>query len=60
MVDPYRIELTAGIVGGIGLGLLLGSEYSGRSATLLGAGLISIFIIALGALSYQAKKKLEK
>ncbi|MDD2777388.1 MAG: hypothetical protein PHS47_04320 [Methanocellales archaeon] len=58
MEDLSRIELTAGIIGGIGLGLLLGSEYSGRYATLLGAGLISIFIVVLGALSYQIKKKL--
>lgn len=53
-----RIISAVGIIGGIGLGLLLGSEYSGRYATLLGAGLVSIFIAVLGVLSYQSKKKL--
>ena len=55
-----RMESTLGIIGGSGLGLLVGSEYSGTYVTLLGAGLILIFLVALGILSYQTKKKLEK
>ncbi len=60
MDDRDRIISAVGIIGGIGLGLLLGSEYSGRYATLLGAGLVSIFIVVLGVLSYQTREKLEQ
>ena len=58
MYELYRIGSTIGIIGGIGLGLLLGSAYPGRYATLLGACLVSIFIIALGVLSYKGKERL--
>ena len=58
MYELDRMESTIGIIGGIGVGLLLGSEYSGRYTTLLGACFVSIFIIVLGVLSYKGKEKL--
>jgi hypothetical protein len=58
MDELNRIESTIGIIGGVGVGLLLGSAYSGRYTTILGACLVSIFIIALGVLSYKGKEKL--
>ena len=45
-----------GIIGGIGLGLLLGSEYSGRNITIIGAFLVVISLIAIVVLSYKNKK----
>jgi len=52
-----KIELEIGIIGGLGLGLLLGSEFSGSSITILGAILIVISLISMGFLSYKEKKK---
>lgn len=40
--------MTMAILGGIGVGLLLGSEYSGRNVTILGAILILLSIISIG------------
>jgi hypothetical protein len=51
-----KIGITIGITGGIGLGLLLGSEFSGRYITILGAILIVISIISMGILSFKGKK----
>jgi len=51
-----KIGITIGIIGGIGLGLLLGSEFSGRYITILGAILIVISLISMGILSYKGKK----
>ncbi len=48
--------LAIGVVGGIGLGLLLGSEYSGSNVTLLGAILVAVSLISMGFLAYKAKK----
>jgi hypothetical protein len=48
--------LSVGIIGGIGLGLLLGSEYSGSNITMVGAILVAISLLALGYLSYKGKK----
>ena len=48
--------LGIGVIGGIGLGLLLGSEYSGSNITILGAILVVISIISMGFLSYKGKK----
>jgi len=39
--------LSIGIIGGLGLGLLLGSELSGSTITLVGAGLVVISLIAM-------------
>ncbi len=52
-----RLGQVLGIIGGIGLGLLLGSEFPGRYVTLLGAGLLVIFILTMGWVSYRRKKK---
>jgi len=52
-----KTGLPVGIIGGIGLGLMLGSEYYGRYATLLGAGLTIISIASICILSYRGKKK---
>ena len=48
--------LSIGIIGGIGLGLMLGSEFSGRYITILGAILVTISLVAMGVLSYRGKK----
>ena len=47
--------LSIGIIGGLGLGLLLGSEFSGSNITILGAILILIALISMGVLSYIEK-----
>jgi len=49
--------LVIGIFNGIGLGLLLGSEFSGRIITILGAIITFISLCSMGVLSYKAKKK---
>ena len=51
-----KTGLSVGIIGGIGLGLLLGSEFSGRYITILGAVLVIISLVAMGLLSYKGKK----
>ena len=53
MDKPGKIGLPIGIIGGIGLGLLVGSECSGRFITLLGAVFLGIFLICLGVFSYK-------
>jgi hypothetical protein len=57
MNESDRLGQVLGIIGGIGLGLLLGSEFPGRYVTLLGAGLLVIFLLTMGGLSYGRKKK---
>ena len=52
-----KIGLGIGVIGGIGLGLLLGSEFSGSNVTILGAILIVISLISMGILAHKAKKK---
>ena len=51
-----EIGLSIGIIGGIGLGLLLGNEYSGSYITIIGAILVIISIVTMGVLSYKGKK----
>jgi len=51
-----KTGLSIGVIGGIGLGLLLGSEFSGRYITILGAVLVIISLVAMGILSYKGKK----
>ena len=51
-----KTGLTIGIIGGIGIGLMLGSEFSGRYITILGAVLVIISLVAMGFLSYKGKK----
>lgn len=48
--------LSIGVIGGIGLGLLLGSEFSGTNVTIMGAILVVISLISMGFLSYRGKK----
>ncbi|MBN1454924.1 MAG: hypothetical protein JW945_01535 [Methanomicrobia archaeon] len=48
--------LLIGVIGAIGLGLLLGSEFSGRYATLAGAVLIVASLVSMGVLSYRGKE----
>jgi len=50
-----KLALTIGIIGGAGLGLLLGNEFSGRYITIIGAILVLISIISIGVFSYKAK-----
>jgi len=51
-----KTGLSIGIIGGIGLGLVLGSEFSGRYITIFGAILITISLISMGILSYKGKR----
>ena len=48
--------LGIGVIGGIGLGLLLGSEYSSSNATILGAILVVVSLVSMGILSIKLKK----
>jgi len=50
-----KIGLGIGVIGGLGLGLLLGSEFSGSYVTYFGAILIVISLISMGVLSYKKK-----
>jgi len=52
-----KIGYAVAAIGGIGLGLLLGSEFSGTYVTLSGAGLVIISLVGLGILSYKNKKR---
>jgi len=47
--------VSVGVIGGIGLGLLLGSEFSGSNVTILGAILVVISLLSMGVLSYKKK-----
>ena len=47
--------LGIGIIGGLGLGILLGSEFSGSYTTYFGAILVLISLISMGILSYKKK-----
>lgn len=51
-----KIGLSVGVIGGVGLGLMLGSEFSGRYITLLGAIFVVISLISMGFFSYKGKK----
>jgi len=51
-----KTGFSLGIIGGIGLGLLLGSEFSGSNVTILGAILVVISLVSMGVLSYKGKK----
>jgi len=42
-----KIGLGIGIISGLGLGMLLGSELSGSTVTLVGGGLVVISLIAM-------------
>ena len=50
-----KLGLRIGVIGGLGLGLLLGSEFSGSYVTIFGAILVVISLISIGVLSYKNK-----
>jgi hypothetical protein len=50
-------SLLIGIIGGIGLGMQLGSEFARRYATLAGAVLIMVSLVSMGVKSRRVKKK---
>ena len=54
--DMEKNGLGIGVIGGIGLGLLVGSEFSGSNVTILGAILVVISLISMGVLSYKKKE----
>ena len=61
MLNMYKIGKTGliiGIIGGIGLGLLLGVEYSSRYTTILGAILICISLGLKIIISFKNIKKI--
>ena len=43
------------VIGGLGLGLLIGSEFSGSYITIFGAILVVLSLILMGVLSYRKK-----
>ena len=47
--------VSIGIFGGLGLGLLLGSEFSGSTITILGAIAVVISLISLVVFSFTQK-----
>lgn len=51
MAHHERIGYGIAISGGVGLGLLLGSEYPGIYATFLGAALTAIAIVGIAIFS---------
>ena len=50
-----KCGLGIGVIGGLGLGILLGSEFSGSYVTIFGAILVVISLISIGVLSYKKK-----
>lgn len=46
-----RTGVAIGVAGGLGLGLLLGSEFSGRIVTIAGAAIMTVSIILMIVLS---------
>jgi hypothetical protein len=47
--------VSIGIIGGLGLGLLLGSEFSGSTITIIGAIAIVLSLISLVVFSFTKK-----
>lgn len=50
-----KFGLSIGVIGGIGLGLLLESEFSSSYITIIGAIVIIISLISMGIFSYKGK-----
>jgi hypothetical protein len=57
MAHNEKIGYATAIAGGIGLGLLLGSEFPGTFATLLGAALTILAIVSIAVLSFYNPEK---
>ncbi len=53
MTQDEKIGYAVAVAGGIGLGLLLGSEFPGTFTTLLGAALALIAIAMIAALTFR-------
>jgi hypothetical protein len=53
MVGRGNIGYAAAVAGGVGLGLLLGSEFPGTNTTLLGAALAIMAIGIMAILTYR-------
>lgn len=51
-----KVGLSIGIISGIGLGLMIGSELSGRHITILGAVLVLISLLVMGFFKLQKQK----
>ena len=51
-----KCGLGIGVTGGFGLGLLLGSEFSGSSITILGGLLVLLSLVLMGVFSFVGKK----
>jgi hypothetical protein len=51
-----KTGVAIGILGGIGLGLLLGSEFAGSYSTILGAALVIISLVSMGLFSYKNQR----
>jgi N-acetylmuramic acid 6-phosphate (MurNAc-6-P) etherase len=56
MAHQERIGYATAVAGATGLGLLLGSEYPGTYATLLGAALTFIAIVSIITLSFLKRR----
>ena len=50
-----KLSLRIGVIGGLGLGLLLGTEFPGSYVKYFGAILMVISLISMGVLSYKNK-----
>ena len=57
MADIGKLGVALGVIGGVGLGLMLGSEFSESYTTYIGAGLVLISIVAMVVQSLRAKNK---
>lgn len=51
-----KTGVTIGVIGGIGLGILLGSEFSGRYITILGAIFVVMSLFSIAFLLISGKK----
>jgi len=51
-----KIGFGIGVIGGFGLGLLVGSEFSSSHITIIGAIFVVLSLVSMGVLSYKGKK----
>lgn len=58
MLEITRTGFGIGVLGGCGLGLLLGSEFSGSFVTLGGSGLLAFTLVYMAARSGLSERKL--
>jgi hypothetical protein len=60
MNKPNGTGLAIGIIGGIGLGLLLGSEFAGTFTTLSGALLVIVLLVSIGLQFLTKSQRLDR